>query len=206
MPIFGQREIKHHSIEQAIKEILNGYSDAEKLYLNKHGHRGNDIFISYHSADFYAVKHFFCSLDDYINKEKIRTNIWFDKNPDLQHGLKPGDDYRRDIKNAIENCKVFIPIITKNVNKILQTEQKSSHFFIDEEWENAIARKNLQDNKNPIFILPLCLDGLEITAIKPNASYIDLFSQLCSDSVGTNKTQIEYKKYLATIKQIFEKS
>ena len=199
-------KIRHHSIEQAIKEILNGYADAEHSFLNEHGHRGNDIFISYHSADFEAVKHFFCSLDDYINREKIRTNIWFDKNSDLQYGLKPGDDYRRNIKNAIENCKVFIPIITKNVRDILQADQKDSHFFIDEEWEIAIARKNLQDNKNPIFILPLCLDGLEVTVIKPNIHYNDMFCQLCSDSVGTNKTQIEYKKYLATIKHIFEKS
>lgn len=197
-------KIKHRSIEQAIKEILDGYDEAEENYLKEHGHRGNDIFISYHSADFDAVKHFFCSLDDYINKEKLRTHIWFDRNTDLLHGLKPGDDYRREIKNAIENCKVFIPVITKNVKDILKSERKDDYFFIDDEWQNAIARKNLQDNINPIDIIPLCLDGLEIKNINPNASFKDIFTQICCDSVGTNKTQLEYKKFLATVKSKFE--
>jgi hypothetical protein len=150
------------------------------------------------------VKHFFYSLDDYINKEKLRTHIWFDRNPTLQQGLKPGDDYRRDIKNAIENCKVFIPIITKNVKSIIESNNKDYHFFIDEEWQTAIARKNLQDKIAPIDIIPLCLDGLEITTIKPNESYKVLFDQLCSDSVGTNKTQIEYDTFLETVKSKFE--
>ena len=200
----NNERIKHLSIEQAIKDILNGYTEAEEKYLKDHGHSGNDIFISYHSADLDAVKHFFYSLDDYINKEKLRTHIWFDRNPNLQQGLKPGDDYRRDIKNAIENCKVFIPIITKNVKSIIESNNKDYHFFIDEEWQTAIARKNLQDKIAPIDIIPLCLDGLEITTIKPNESYKVLFDQLCSDSVGTNKTQIEYDTFLETVKSKFE--
>ncbi len=198
-------KIKHRSIEQAIKEILDGYEEAEEKYLKEHGHRGNDIFISYHSADFNAVKHFFYSLDDYINKEKLRTHIWFDRNPDLQHGLKPGDKYRRDIKNAIENCKVFIPIFTKNVKDILEADRKDYHFFIDEEWQSAVARKNLQDKKNPIAIIPLCLDGLEIKMIKPNETYAEIIGQMCDDTtVGTNKTQLEYDTFLETVKSKFK--
>ena len=198
-------KIKHRSIEQAIKEILDGYEEAEEKYLKEHGHRGNDIFISYHSADFNAVKHFFYSLDDYINKEKLRTHIWFDRNPDLRHGLKPGDKYRRDIKNAIENCKVFIPIFTKNVKDILEADRKDYHFFIDEEWQSAVARKNLQDKKNPIAIIPLCLDGLEIKMIKPNETYAEIIGQMCDDTtVGTNKTQLEYDTFLETVKSKFK--
>lgn len=197
-------KINHRSIEQAINEILNSYPKAEEKYLKEHGRQGNEIFISYHSEDFEAVKHAFYSLDDYIISEKLRTHIWFDRNPDLSHGLKPGDEYRKIIKNAIETCKVFIPVITKNVKKILEGNDVDTHFFIDEEWQSALARKNLKDQKNPIFIIPLCLDGLEVTNIHPNKLYKQVFDQIKSDSVGTNKTQIEYDTFLATIKSKFE--
>jgi len=200
-------KIRHNNMAQVIQKILDEYDDVERKYLESHGKQGADIFISYYSADYEKVKHFFSSLDDYLNTEKLRAEIWFDKNTELQNGLKPGDDYRRDIQNAIENCTVFIPVITKNVIEILENEDGDiMHFFIDVEWQSAISRKNLKDSRNPIIIIPFVMDGLEITAFHPITSYEASFTQIKdSFSVGTNKTELEYKKFLATIKSIFVK-
>jgi hypothetical protein len=195
-------KIRHNDMEQVIQKILDGYDEAERKYLESHGKQGADIFISYYSADYEKVKHFFSSLDDYLNDEKQRVSIWFDKNTELQNGLKPGDDYRRSIQNAIENCKIFIPVITKNVKNVLEHEDgQTPHFFIDEEWQAAISRKNLKDNRSPILIIPFVMDGLEITAFHPSAFYEACFAQIKDGvSVGTNKTELEYKNFLATIK------
>lgn len=200
-------KIRHNNMAQVIQKILDGYDDAEKKYLESHGNQGADIFISYYSADYEKVKHFFSSLDDYLNTKKLIADIWFDKNSELQNGLKPGDDYRRNIQNAIENCKVFIPVVTKNVKKILENEGGNTpHFFIDEEWQAAISRKNLKDSRAPILIIPFMMDGLEITTFHPSTTYETCFTQIKDGvSVGTNKTELEYNNFLVTIKDLFVK-
>ncbi len=195
-------KIKHRSIDQTIQMILDGYAEAEKNFLLEHGQQGCDIFISYHSEDYEMVKHFFFSLDAFVTKESLPVRIWFDK-----ADLNPGDEYRKIISNAIGKCKVFIPVITKNVKAILEEKERTEHFFIEEEWVPAVNRKNMNDSKTPLHILPICLDGLEMSSVRPTQkNYAEVLDQMSSIQVGTSKTQIEYDKFLATIKKIIKQS
>ena len=195
-------KIKHRSMDQTIQMILDGYAEAEKNFLSEHGQRGCDIFISYHSKDYETVKHFFFSLDAYVTKENLPVRIWFDK-----ADLNPGDEYRQIISNAIGKCKVFIPVITKNVKAILEEKEKTEHFFFEEEWVPAVNRKNMNDSTSPLHILPICLDGLEISSVKPTQkNYAEVLDQMYNIQAGTSKTQIEYDKFLATIKKIIKQS
>ena len=196
-------KIRHLSMSQTIRKILDGYDTAEQRFLDDCHKQNCNIFISYHSPDFESVKHFFCSLDEYVNKERIRTHIWFDKNPEVEQGLKPGDEFMDKIRNAINQCSVFVPVITRSVQSILEREGKQYHFFLDDEWEQALSRKNLGNPHKPIHIIPICLDGLEYDNIHPNEEHQHIWDLIKSESVGTSKTIIEYKKYLSTIKSFF---
>ena len=202
-------KIKHLSMPQAIRKILDGYDDAEKRFIAEHGRRGQDIFISYHSTDFDSVKHFFCSLEDYFKDEKMNVHIWFDNNPDLQQGINPSDDYKSKICTAINRCKVFIPVITSSVKDILEEEEVYDkdvlgHFFLDHEWQQALSRKSLNDSRSPIKIMPICLEGIDIKYVHPNTAHANIFSLVEDVSSGSNRTQLEYRKFLAMLKELLK--
>ena len=196
--------ISHQSMSQTINEILEGYDEEERIFHQTHGKEGADIFLSYYSEDYSLVKHFFCSLDDFAQKE-MHVNVWFDKSPVLQNGLAVGDVYSKVITEAIQKCRVFIPVITNAVKQVLEKGDGDSHYFFREEWRLAQQRKGMDNNRQPIRIMPICLDGVEIKDIHPNARNAERFDILINDvSVGTCKTQLEYKKFLAAIKEQFK--
>ena len=100
---------------------------------------GGTIFISYSSDDIGAARRLFADL------EEIGGDVaWFDKS-----ALKPGDDWDRHIRSAVQRCSLFLPLLSAN------TEQRTEGYF-RLEWVDAAERsRRIQGRK---FILPVVVD------------------------------------------------
>jgi hypothetical protein len=97
------------------------------------------FFISYSRTDLAAARQLFAGL------QKIGADVaWFDKSD-----LKPGDDWAQKIRNAINGCYLFLPLVSAN------TETREEGFF-REEWTLASERsRRIQGRK---FIIPVVVD------------------------------------------------
>lgn len=100
-----------------------------------------EIFISYSRTDIAAAKR----LNEELNNEFGAGIIWFDKGQ-----IRGGDKYENKIMNAIDRCKLFLPLISLN------TESRDEAFF-RKEWYAAEQRdKGIQGRK---FIIPVVIDS-----------------------------------------------
>lgn len=114
------------------------------------------IFISYASQDQDIVK----KLCRQLNERGI--DAWFDVNR-----LDSGDLYTRKIRDAIENCSFFMPIISAN------TEERLEGFF-RREWRIACDRLQGMHHSR-VFLLPVAIGNM--TPYK--AKYIeDIFNDV----------------------------
>ena len=97
------------------------------------------IFVSYSRSDLAAARRLFAGL------QEIGADVaWFDKSE-----LKPGDDWERKIRNAINGCYLFLPLVSAT------TETRKEGFF-REEWTLAGERaRRIQGRK---FIIPVVVD------------------------------------------------
>jgi len=79
--------------------------------------------------------------------EQAGIDVWFDRNPDA---LRAGENFGAKIKANIDQCSLFIPIISQN------TLTPHPRFF-QTEWNYAqeLARR-YPDNKR--FIIPVAID------------------------------------------------
>ena len=195
-------KIPNSSINELVDLILRNIDNREIEFRKDNG-QYTDVFISYTSSSYDTVKHLFYSLQS----EGIK--VWFD-----QSDLNAGDSHKQKIINAINKCKVFIPIITSPVKEILSEELSAEcslnekhpqfHYFRDVEWSTARSRWVLQENSsdpNEKFkILPFCMEGLTIKDVRIHESQKELVDFMTSSSVGDNKTLANYKKFLSSLK------
>ena len=97
------------------------------------------IFISYASEDIGAARALYQDLQD------ISGDVaWFDKS-----ALKPGDDWERQIRAAIQKCSLFMPLLSAN------TERKNEGYFRVEWHEAAERSKRIEGRK---FLFPIVID------------------------------------------------
>jgi hypothetical protein len=97
------------------------------------------FFISYSRTDLAAARQLFDGL------QGIGADVaWFDKSK-----LKPGDDWEQKIRNAINGCYLFLPLISAN------TETRKEGFF-REEWTLASERVRRIEGRK--FIVPVVVD------------------------------------------------
>jgi hypothetical protein len=97
------------------------------------------VFISYAHDDIAAAKRLFADL------EAIGSDVaWFDKTD-----LVPGDIWDSRIKGAIDQCRVFIPLLSE------ATEQRDEGYF-KREWKRAAARYEAILGRK--FIFPTVID------------------------------------------------
>ena len=195
-------KIPNSSIKELADFILSNV-DQREIEFRKDNGQYTDVFISYTSSSYDTVKHLFYSLQS----EGIR--VWFD-----QSDLNPGDAHKQKIINAINKCKVFIPVITTPIKEILSEQINTDislnedhpqfHYFRDVEWNVARARWVLQkldsglDNK--FKILPFCMEGLTMKDICIHESQKELVDFMTSSSAGDNRTMANYKKFLSNLK------
>jgi hypothetical protein len=98
------------------------------------------IFISYSSEDIKAARRLFSDL------EEIGGDVaWFDKS-----ALKPGDDWDRQLRSAVQRCGLFLPVLSAN------TEQRTEGYFRLEWHEAAERSRRIQGRK---FIFPIVVDA-----------------------------------------------
>lgn len=86
-----------------------------------------DVFISYSRADRMIVE----KLYDALTTKGVK--VWYDRN-----SLGLGDEFMNEIRNAIRTCKLFVPILTKNI--INQADKEHIYRL---EWHWAVEHKML---------------------------------------------------------------
>ncbi|MCL2041525.1 MAG: toll/interleukin-1 receptor domain-containing protein [Bacteroidales bacterium] len=104
-----------------------------------------DIFISYARDDLETVEKVYEWL------KKFNCKIWFDKKK-----LRHGDRWEEKIKKAIEDCKIFIPILSETTAIHLLEGKR----FFTKEWERACKRQDDRSRVPESFIVPIRIDDV----------------------------------------------
>lgn len=102
------------------------------------------VFISYSRQDQAAA----ACLADTLARAGIE--VWFDRNE-----LKPGDAWAQSILGGIENCALFLPVVSANT----QREERSRAYF----WREWNIADDLALGMKPgeVFILPVVIDDTD---------------------------------------------
>ena len=107
------------------------------------------IFISYAREDLPAVQRLKAAMD------AAGLTTWFDLDR-----LESGDDYDRKIRNNIQRCSYFVPVVSANTQRRLEA-------YFRREWSYAVDRAR-SIAEGAVFILPVCVDGTsEADALVP---------------------------------------
>lgn len=107
-----------------------------------------DVFISYSRKDGQIAKDLYESL---LQKG---LDVWYDR----INLAGRGDKYMDKIMNAIQNCKVFIPVLTSTI-----TEQVGVEHPYRQEWDYAIPRYIKLGRRD--FCIPLVEEKYDINKI-----------------------------------------
>lgn len=105
--------------------------------------RKGGIFLSYCSSDVMITSKLFFML------RKKFDNVWFDN-----VSLYGGDNYNSEIENAIDSCKIFIPVLTPHVAEDLKNGKIDNYY--NKEWKLAVR------NKGRLKIIPLAVNGYNL--------------------------------------------
>src|SRR3954466_6230002 len=97
------------------------------------------IFLSYASQDVTVARRIADAL------RAVGIEVWFD-----QSELRGGDAWDRQIRQQIQDCALFIPIISEH------TQNRPEGYF-RLEWDSADRRSHMIAHVKP-FILPVCID------------------------------------------------
>lgn len=103
-----------------------------------------DIFISYASEDFPTAR----KIYDYLKSQ--RQSVWFDIR------LKAGDRYGEYIRNGINQCNVFMPILSnqtiKDIDDIISKRRKELRYYM-REWGIAQEHYSETQNDSSLFVV-----------------------------------------------------
>lgn len=118
------------------------------------------IFISYAREDLPSVKELKAGLD------AAGLTTWFDMDR-----LEGGDDYDRKIRQNINRCAFFIPIISRAI-------QRRVEGYFRREWNYAVERtKGMAEGA--VFILPIVIDDTpETGALVPDRMMVAHWTRL----------------------------
>lgn len=96
--------------------------------------RENGVFISYAHEDRYIALPLFERL------HAASVNVWID-----EEKLEGGAEYEKRIRNAINNCKVFLPILSSQIRDDLVAKNQR---WYQNEWQWAQSRHDTEANVN----------------------------------------------------------
>jgi TolB-like protein len=99
------------------------------------------VFLSYASEDAAAASRICETL------RSVGINVWFDQNE-----LRGGDAWDHKIRRQVNECRLFIPIISEH------TEARPEGYF-RLEWDLADQRSHMIGRSKP-FIVPVCIDRI----------------------------------------------
>lgn len=118
--------------------------------------REGEVFLSYAHEDFDLVKKIFYRLAE------SGIKVWFDSAK-----MQGGNDYNAEIYQAIANCRIFIPILSGQVQSDLRNN--NSRYYKDTEWREAQARHHVGDME----IVPIKLPGYDERNIENHSKLPD---------------------------------
>lgn len=121
---------------------LNEIKNSLKNMRNKGG-----VFISYASEDSAMAALIFSKL------REENFNVWMDSSR-----LYGGDNYDERIEKAINECKVFLPILSKQM--LTDFKKKDEERYYMKEWK--IAGPLIQKATDATAMVPVVLDGYDI--------------------------------------------
>lgn len=101
-----------------------------------------DFFISYAHEDYETANKIATII------QNLGATVWFDKNE-----LRPGDNFPNEIKDNIEECKRFMPILSLNA------AQKTRGFF-RKEWAKALEEAEFRLGSP--YITPIVIDNVDM--------------------------------------------
>lgn len=126
-----------------MNERLGEYN-IKKEVLSKRKSKG--VFISYAHEDFGIVSRIFFYL------QKSGIDVWFD-----DKNLQSGDKYDMEIRDKIHSCKIFMPILSPQIQKdIIEGNER---YYKDVEWNEAQAAMNINSD---IATIPVRLVGYDV--------------------------------------------
>lgn len=101
------------------------------------------IFLSYASEDLEIAQRIKSMLED------VHCDVWFDKRQ-----LEPGDEWDRKIRTNIDNCSLFVPILSP-------ATAARPHGYFRKEWALASRRADEFFEGSP-FIFPVTIEGAPV--------------------------------------------
>lgn len=132
-------------VDEAAERILpTDKTKPDEDIINQHDRermRDGAVFLSYAHEDETAV----LSIKNAF--EKAGIEVWFDKN---SGALRVGDNFKNRIKTNIEQCSLFVPIISRNT---LTQERRFFRF----EWKYAQDCTDFYPDSRR-FIMPIAID------------------------------------------------
>jgi len=135
--------------------------------------RRGSIFLSYNNHIFNAA------IDIFMKLYKDGYGVWFDN-----HDLFGGDDYDNRIYKAIYQCKVFIPILSKETAEFMKNYHPNTDFntlpYVVREWILAARSGSCK-------IIPLALPGFPLY----DGVYKQVFEEMI---IGHACSAIEFEK------------
>lgn len=142
-----------------------------------------DIFISYSRKDGQIAQ----ELYEILKNKGL--SVWYDK----MNLAGRGDKYMSKILNAIQNCKIFIPIITTTI-----TEQVGEKHPYRLEWEDGLlCYKQLGRND---FCIPLVDDQYDINQMWYNDKLPEEFVSM--DCSFFDKEELDFDDFAKNIQNI----
>jgi hypothetical protein len=166
-------------VVDAIIEELNKRKETDKWNNPNHC----DVFISYSRQDGQLAEELYKTL-----KSK-GLDVWYDK----INLAGRGDVYMSKILNAIQHCKVFIPVLTPTI-----TKQKGEEHPYRQEWRFAIKR-NINLGRRD-FCIPLVEEDYDINKIWYDDSLPDEFPQM--DCTFFDKEDFDFEEFSKKIQDI----
>lgn len=109
-----------------MRDAINHITNATDIKLLPR--QENGVFISYAHEDRYIALPLFERL------HAAGINVWLD-----EEKLESGSEYERRIQNAINSCKVFMPILSSQVKSDLESNNMEGRWY-PKEWEWAQQR------------------------------------------------------------------
>lgn len=121
------------NMELLVERICKGVAEAEKTMkpneaaLNQVPVEGTDVFLSYSRGDSALVEELYKTLTE------RGLNVWYDR-----QSLHKGQDFMRQIENAVKNSTFFVPVLT---NTIIRQAGKEHPYRL--EWKYAVEHIQL---------------------------------------------------------------
>lgn len=121
------------NMELLVDRICKGVGEAEKRMkindatLNQVPVHGTDVFLSYSRGDSTLVEELYKTLTE------RGLNVWYDR-----QSLHKGQDFMRQIENAVKNSTFFVPLLT---NTIIRQAGKEHPYRL--EWKYAVEHIQL---------------------------------------------------------------